>query len=270
VFNFDCNCLTSTTSHSRGDLGFCYTRLLSTGRNLLRVFDEQRQTARCRDPAVYPAWTRKGFYWTRMINNKGSRKVWRVKNSSCPWLWFQQILCAPTRLLGLGKIKTDISWWRYKTWRRRSSGHKIWSVIDDFQGHHFKTGQEARNGEKLWRARRDRLSTWHVHFSRMPIETDWEDEAQIDVKYQNCSLWHKAWVCALSSYGSRYIYVAISCGCGTKSKVLHNTRNYWPLGLLKGTVNRGGGGTLIYLDLYTLRTVCHPINSQTKIIVLMI
>lgn len=95
--------------------------------------------------------------------------------------------CVPTWLLGLGQIKTNISWWRYKKRRRRSSGHKIWSVIDDLQRHHFETGQEARNDEKLWTARRDRLSMWHVHFSRMPNETDWEDEAQVDVKYQNWS-----------------------------------------------------------------------------------
>jgi len=30
--------------------------------------------------------------------------------------------------------------------------------------------QEARNGEKLWTARRDRLSMWRVHFSR---NADW-------------------------------------------------------------------------------------------------
>jgi hypothetical protein len=140
VFNFDCNCLAWTTSHSHGDLGGCYTRLLSTGRNLLRVCDEQRQTARCRFAAVYPTWTRKGFYWTRMNNENGSREEWGVKNSSCSRLRSQLILCVPTRLLGLGKIKTDISWWRYKTRRRCSSGHKIWSFIDDLQGHHFTTG----------------------------------------------------------------------------------------------------------------------------------
>jgi hypothetical protein len=212
---------------------------------LLRVFDEQRQTTRCRDDAVYPTWTRKRFYWTRMINENGSREEWRVKNSSCPWLWPQQILCVPTRLLGLGQIKTNISWWRYKTRRRRSSGHKIWSVIDDLRGYHFKTGQEARNGEKLWTARRDSLSMWHVHFSRTPNETDWKDEAQIDVKYQNWSLWHKAWVCAFRSYGSRYVYVAISCERDTT--VLHKAMNYWLPGLLKRTVNGGCSLMWIYI-----------------------
>jgi len=150
-----------------GISGFVTPDYYLLGRNLFRVFDEQRQTARCRVAAVYPTWTRKGFYWTRMNNENGSREEWRVKNSSCSWLWSQQILCVATRLLGLDKIKTDISWWRYKTRLRCSSGHKKRSITDDLQGHNFTT---ARSSEKFWTARRDRFPMWHVHCSS---NVDW-------------------------------------------------------------------------------------------------
>ena len=156
-------------SHSHGDLGVCHTRLLSNGRNFLRVFDGQRQTACCRDAAVYRAWTRKGFYLTRMTNENGSLEEWLVKNSSCPWLWSQQILC-PHLASGTRKDKN-----RYLVVTiQNTAWSQLWTKDVVFYRWFERTSlhyrQEAWNGEKLWTARRDRLSMWRVYFSR---NADW-------------------------------------------------------------------------------------------------